>query len=133
MPSLSPTMTEGTIVKWCKSHVSDSAMRDLSAMDQHICKGNAEADLHAKAGAEDDLFVAQPLTAEDLVGVGLRDRVLLHHGIAQHVAGRVLGGKSHGLEPPVAAQLSVVDALHKVAGDAVAGVLSAGLVWNIWR
>ena len=81
-------------------------------------------------GSENDLFVAEPLTAEDLVGVGLRDLVLLHHGIAQHVAGGVLRGQSHGLQPPVAAQLPVVDALDKVAGDAVAGVLTASLVWR---
>ena len=77
---------------------------------------------------EDDLLVAQPLTAEDLIGVGLRYLVLLHHGVAQHVPGGVLGGQSHGLQPPVAAQLPVVDALHKVAGDAVAGVVTAVLV-----
>ena len=79
-------------------------------------------------GTEDDLFVAEPLTAEDLVGVGLRDLVLLHHGVAQHVAGGVLRGQSHGLQPSVAPKLPVVDALHEVAGDAVARVVTAILV-----
>ena len=77
---------------------------------------------------EDDLLVTEPLTAEDLVGVGLRDLVLLHHCIAQHVPGGVLRGQSHGLQPPVTAQLPVVNALNKVAGDAVAGLLTAVLV-----
>ena len=45
------------------------------------------------------------------------------------MSGGVLRGEPHLLEPPVAAHLAVGDALHEVAGDAVAGgVLAAVLV-----
>ena len=75
-------------------------------------------------GPEYDLLVAQPLAAEHLVHVGLRDGVLLHHGVAEHVPGRVLGGEPHVLEPSVRAALPVHDAVHEVAGDAVAGLVN---------
>ena len=45
--------------------------------------------------------------------------------------GGVLRGQSHLLESPVAAHLTIVDALNEVAGDAVAGgLLAAVLVWK---
>ena len=73
--------------------------------------------------------MTEPLTAEHLVHVGLGDGVLLVHGVAQHVSGGVLRGEPHLLEPPVAPHLTVGDALHEVAGDAVTGrVLTAVLV-----
>jgi hypothetical protein len=44
------------------------------------------------------------------------------------VPGGVLRGQSHLLESPVAAHLTIVDALNKVAGDAVAGGLLAAVL-----
>ena len=61
--------------------------------------------------------MTEPLTAEHLVHVGLRDGVLLVHGVAQHVSGGVLRGQSLVLEPPVQSHLSVLDTINKVAGD----------------
>ena len=72
-------------------------------------------------GAEDDLLVAEPLAAEHLhstvhrtlldrhhgpylahlVHVHLQHRVLLQHGIAQHVPSGVFCGKPLCLEPPI--------------------------------
>ena len=51
-----------------------------------------------------------------------------HSRIAQHVPGGVLRGQSHLLESPVAAHLTIVDALNEVAGDAVAGGLLAAVL-----
>ena len=94
---------------------------------------------------KDHLLVAKPLATEnlknnflchgyvcpssgsDLVHVGLGDGALLHHGVAEHVPGRVLRGQPHVLEAPVAAHLSVADAVNKVAGYTVSGIIKVGI------
>ena len=95
-------------------------------------------------GPEYDLLVAQPLAAEHLrkeslshhtlssviiiaeahlVHVGLGDGVLLHHGVTEHVPRGVLRGHPHVLEATVTTSLSVHDAVHKVAGYTVPGII----------
>ena len=69
--------------------------------------------------SEDDLFVAQPLTAEHLVHAGLRHVVLLHHHVAQHVPRSVLRGHPHVLELPITTSLSVHDTINKITRNAV--------------
>ena len=58
-----------------------------------------------------------------LVHVGLGDGVLLHHGVTKHVPRGVLRGHPHVLEATVATSLSVHDAVHKVAGYTVPGII----------
>ena len=63
----------------------------------------------------------------DLVHVGLGYGTLLHHGVAEHVPGRVLRGEPHVLEASVAAHLSITNAVHKVAGYTVPGIIKIGI------